>query len=108
LMPSRFELCGLTQCQAMRYGCIPVAHATGGLRDTIVDASDDARARGIATGFLIEHADARALVTGVNRALAVYADRVAWHSLVTHAMQRDAGWMQSAQAYAAVYAAARR
>ncbi len=43
LMPSRFEPCGLTQMQAQRYGALPIAHATGGLADTIEDGT---------TGFL--------------------------------------------------------
>ena len=39
LMPSRYEPCGLNQMYSLRYGTIPIARRTGGLRDSIVDIS---------------------------------------------------------------------
>ena len=74
LIPSRYEPCGLTQMFAMRYGCVPVARATGGLRDTIFDNADPQRS----TGFLFESATSEALAAAIRRALAAFADRPGW------------------------------
>jgi starch synthase len=99
LIPSRYEPCGLTQMLAMRYGCLPVARATGGLRDTILDNPDPH----LGTGFLFEGVSAEALAAAVRRALAVYTDRASWVALQQSAMFQDFSWTRSAQTYINLY-----
>jgi glycosyltransferase involved in cell wall biosynthesis len=50
VMPSRFEPCGLNQMYSLRYGTPPVVRATGGLADTVVDATDEKRGNGFVFG----------------------------------------------------------
>ena len=99
LMPSRYEPCGLAQMIAMRYGCIPVARATGGLRDTILDQQDAAGS----TGFLFETAAPEALAGVLRRALAAYTDREGWQARMKCGMKQDFSWKRSAQSYARLY-----
>ena len=99
LVPSRFEPCGLTQLYAQRYGAIPVVRATGGLVDTVVDATAEAIRDGRATGFTFGPCEPGALVHAVERALDLHADRDRWSGLVRHAMRQDWSWDTSAREY---------
>ncbi len=100
LMPSRFEPCGMNQMYSQRYGTPPVATATGGLVDTIVDDVDNAPD---ASGFLIPEATDEALVHGVKRMLAAYAKPAHWRMLQLNGMRRDFGWGPAALAYRDIY-----
>lgn len=94
LMPSRYEPCGLAQMIAMRYGCIPVARATGGLRDTIAEGH---------TGFLFAEASAIAMSGALRRALASFRDQESWLAMQKTAMAENFSWEQSAIKYAELY-----
>jgi len=89
LMPSRFEPCGISQMIAMRYGTPPIAHATGGLKDTILHER---------TGILFEEADPEGLLWGVRRFLEL--DR---HALINEAMAQEFSWQSRAEEYAKIY-----
>jgi len=99
LIPSRSESCGIVQMQAQRYGAVPVAHATGGIVDTVVDAVDDPER---ATGFLFAPPTVEALVAAVWRALRMQRGDD-WAPLVRRAMELDRSWDGAAALYEEVY-----
>ena len=94
LMPSRFEPCGLNQMYSQRYGTLPVARATGGLADTILDGE---------TGFLFERAETSSLTAAVRRALAAWREPGRWREMQGAAMRRDFSWAAAARQYADLY-----
>jgi starch synthase len=94
LMPSRYEPCGLTQMIAMRYGSIPLARATGGLRDTIADGR---------TGFLFSDSSPHVMAATLRRALNTYQYRSKWQEMQHTAMFEDFSWEKSAFQYADLY-----
>lgn len=103
LAPARYEPCGLVQLYAMRYGALPVVRGTGGLGDTVVDATRSAVANGTATGFVFSEPTAAGLTAAVVRALALHAQPILWRKVQLRAMSRDFGWKRSAQRYKALY-----
>ncbi|KIY97962.1 starch synthase [Monoraphidium neglectum] len=99
LMPSRFEPCGLNQLYAMRYGTVPVAHATGGLADTIDDVSAfDGGEEG--TGWTFSPATLDALAGAVAAAVRCYrSSPAAWGAVVRRGMAADHSWEGAAEQY---------
>ena len=100
LMPSRFEPCGLTQMQAMRYGAVPVVTAVGGLVDTVPDADLDER-RGL--GFVAAQPDPAALLAAMFRAARRVNGKRKRAALQKRMMAIDWSWKQPAARYVDLY-----
>ncbi|MEG6585394.1 glycogen synthase GlgA [Dendrosporobacter sp. 1207_IL3150] len=100
LMPSQYEPCGLSQLNAMRYGCIPLVFATGGLKETVEPFNYQT---GEGTGFVFSEYEAEQLLFTVKMATEVYRNKKAWNKLIRSAMKSDFSWRQSSQQYKALY-----
>ena len=104
VMPSRFEPCGLTQMQALRYGTLVLATAVGGLADTVVDlnATPD-----LGTGWLASAAEPLGLLDAFHRAGAAWRDQPQWRAAQQRGISRDWSWSAPAQEYRGLYQSAR-
>jgi starch synthase len=94
LMPSRYEPCGLSQMYAQSYGCLPLAHATGGLVDTIEDG---------VTGLLFRDATVSELRRCLQRAFRIFAEPLLLNAMRGAAMLEKHGWDGPGRQYAALY-----
>ncbi len=94
LMPSRYEPCGLNQIYSLRYGTVPVVHATGGLADTVEEG---------VTGFTFTPFTRGALLGAMRRALEAWGDRPRWRALMLEGMVREFGWSGPARRYLELY-----
>lgn len=122
LMPSLYEPCGLNQLYSLAYGTVPLVRKTGGLADTVTDATPEALADGTATGFvfhegippeapphLLRGARERALSEAIGRALRLWReDRAGWLGLMASGMRADWTWGHSAREYVRLYEDVRR
>lgn len=105
LMPSRFEPCGLNQMYSMRYGTVPIVHATGGLADT-VHTFDPLADTG--TGWAFRSFSVEPFVEALGWALYTFRNHPeAWRGIQLRGMRQDFSWERSARAYVEVYEAAR-
>ena len=104
VMPSEYEPCGLNQMYSMAYGTVPVVRKTGGLADTVVDASLETIGNGTTNGFSFTEFTPEALEHTLHRATRMYyEDKECWRQLVNKGMSQDWSWTASAKAYESLY-----
>ena len=97
LMPSKSEPCGLSQMNAMRYGTVPVVHATGGLKDTVPPADENGEG---GLGFTFQSYNADDFMASVKRALNLYNhNRDGFRALQKRGMDMDFSWNVPAGRY---------
>ena len=90
LMPSKSEPCGLSQMNAMRYGTVPVVHATGGLRDTVPPCDENGEG---GLGFTFQSYNADDFYASLKRCLDLYNNnREAFQALQKKEMEMDFSW----------------
>ena len=101
--PARFEPCGLVPIYALRYGTIPIVRNSGGMADSVEDASVERIQHGTGTGFVFDGFSVSEFLGCARRALSFYRQPLLWRKLQTNAMAQDFGWRRSAEAYAQLY-----
>jgi starch synthase len=79
---------------AQRYGALPIAHATGGLSDTVEDGR---------TGFLFREFSTEGLRDACGRAFSAFSEHARLEEMRQAAMARDFSWSCAAAHYANLY-----
>ncbi len=105
LMPSRYEPCGLNQLYSLRYGTLPIVHATGGLADT-VQPVQFRNGKLAGTGFHFSEPHITSMLCAVQAMLALWRQPAQWRIAQHNGMTRDLSWRVSVPAYEKVYAQA--
>ena len=100
LMPSKSEPCGLAQMIAMRYGTIPVVHAVGGLKDTVIPFNAET---GEGNGVNFQTFNANDMLDAIKRAIAIWSDKDQRKTIMSNAMSGDYSWKASADEYLKIY-----
>ena len=94
IIPSRYEPCGLIQMIAMKYGTLPIASDTGGLKDSILNGRN---------GFLFKKGKSLRLKKIIKHALNRMKNKDGFERMVEWAMKTDFSWDKSAILYKKLY-----
>jgi starch synthase len=94
LVPSKYEPCGLIQLIALWYGCLPIVHDVGGLKDTITDGEN---------GLVFHDYTAESLSQALTTSFNLFKNRNRMDQMIVNAMKRDYSWGKSALEYKKLY-----
>ncbi len=104
LLPSRLESGSPIHLQAMRYGTVPVARATGALKDTLADWDGAGAApKGKGAGVLFDEFSADALAGAIEDTIEMLRTPRSWRTIVQHCMSTNFSWAQVAHQYIEIY-----
>ncbi len=109
LMPSLCEPSATTALRAIRYSCVPIVRATGGLADALSNYDPARRDEDSKpAGFVFESFDTLALYTAIVRATEVYRHPQLWRSLQLRCALADFSWAGVVSKYLEVYSFAQQ
>jgi starch synthase len=100
LMPSLEEPCGLTLMHGLRYGTVPVARATGGLKESVRPFSSSS---GQGTGFVFEDYSEEALLRSLYQSLTLYSNHDLWRRLRANCFNENNSWSKMIKKYRLLY-----
>ncbi len=95
--------CAYEELCAQRYGAVPIAHASGGVTDVVVDIDAELET---GTGLCFTDLTESALVGVVERALSAYG-HPQFSALRRRLLRKDLGWDRAARRYLQIYRQAR-
>ena len=88
---------------SLRYGAIPVAHASGGIQEIVQDYDPTLEPSESGYGFLYYDYSSEAFWDSIKRARALFRDRAVWTGLIRRAMEREFSWSAAAERYEKLY-----
>ena len=98
IMPSRVEPCGLNQMYSMRYGTVPIVRNVGGLKDTVLDISEED-----GYGITFDDFTLEAATMAVQRAVNLFQKGRKMSGIIKRIMRLDFSWNASAKEYINMY-----
>ena len=100
LMPSKSQPCGLAQLISMRYGTMPIVHAVGGLKDTVIPFNPET---GTGNGVNFQSYNAWDMYNAIERALGLWENPDTRDQIMVNGMSGDYSWDVSADKYLHLY-----